>query len=130
MISQTIIYDEKFNFLSLEAQNIFIRILAISDDCGVVPAHSYTLKTLTNPPEKLKSKFDAIISEILEATLLIKFSHSSKDYYCFKKESFEDYQAYLIKNRTKSEYLKISKDEFLELYSNFPKILEFPESER
>lgn len=135
MITQNINIDADLNALSVEAQLLFIRILSVSDDCGVVPANEYELKSLTNPPDKIRSKFNNILNEIISARLLIGFEYNDKPYYCFKKESFEREQAYIIKNRTKSEYLKIHKDVFLALYieisslpensgknSNFPKV--------
>lgn len=116
MITQDINIDEHLNSVSIEAQLLFTRILSVSDDCGVVPANEYTLKSLTNPPDKIRRKFQDFVQELVSTNLLIGFEYNGKPYLCFKRESFERQQAYLIKNRTKSEYLKIEKDDFFRVY--------------
>lgn len=124
MITQDINIDEDLNQLSVEAQLLFIRIISVSDDCGVVPGNEYTLKSLTNPPDKIRNKFHLFLEEITNSKLLLKFDYLGKPYYCFKRESFDRQQAYLIKNRTKSEYLKINKEEFFALYSEISSLPE------
>lgn len=130
MISQELIHDEEVNSLSLEAQYLFTRLIVISDDCGVVPAAEYTLKSLVNPSDRIKNKFSQVMEEIIKANLLIPFELGGKKFYCFKRKAFEDYQAYLIKNRTRSEYLKIKVDEFLELYKSLRENPENPGNSR
>jgi len=109
MISQELISDPEFNFLSIEAQNIFIRMLSVSDDCGVVPANSYRLNTLINTPEELKENLQEFIDEIVCRNLGVRFEYGDENFFSFKKKSFEDYQSYILKKATKSEYLKIHK---------------------
>lgn len=109
MFSQSLIHDEDFNTMSESAQNIFFRMLLVSDDCGIVPATDFTLKTML-------AKDIKHIPEIEKAGLIAKFEFDGRPFYAFKRESFEYHQSYLIKNRTKSEYLKINIDNYLELY--------------
>lgn len=118
MISNEINYDEHFNSLSVEGQLLFIRLLTISDDCGVVPANEYTLNALLNLPSKISKSLKNYIEEIINQGLLVILVHDGKMFYCFKGNSFDTQQAYIIKNRTKSEYLKISIGEFNEVYNN------------
>lgn len=113
MISQAIIYDEDFNKLSFEAQNIFVRMLAVSDDFGIVPANEYTLKALINPPAKLTNKLMQLVKEIIDAGLGIIFEYNNKSWFMFKSESFEEINSYVLAKRTKSEYLKLTKEEIL-----------------
>lgn len=121
MISQELIYDENFNSISIEAQNIFIRMLAVSDDFGVIPANDYTLRALLNPPEKLSKKLQEILKEIVDAKLGITFNYADKFWFMFKPQSFEMINSYVLNKRTKSEYLKLDKDEILS--ENFQEIL-------
>ena len=113
MISQEIIYDEEFNLLSVDAQNIFVRMLAVSDDFGVVPANLYTLKTIINPPQKLINKLAELLTEISEQNLGILFKYNEKEWFMFKPSSFENINSYVLAKRTKSEYLKLTKEEIL-----------------
>lgn len=122
MVTQDINFDEDFNSISLEAQLLFIRCLTIADDCGVFPANDFTLQGLMNCPEKLKKIFGKCFGELTNSKLLIKFNHAGKQFFCFKKESWEENQKYLIKNRTRSEYLKIELQQFLSLYSKLQEI--------
>lgn len=118
MVTQDINFDEDFNSLSLEAQLIFLRCLTIADDCGVFPASEFTLQGLINCPDKLRKNFNTYLEEILLKKIIRKIEHNGKFFYCFKKESWEENQKYLIKNRTRSEYLKIDVSEFSGIYSN------------
>lgn len=126
MITQDINIDETLNNISVESQLLFIKILSVSDDCGVVPANDFTLKSLTNPPEKLRENFTDYISEIIKAGLMFRFEYNSKPYLCFKRESFERQQAYIIKNRTKSEYLKVTVEAFISIYEQILGLIEIP----
>ena len=121
MISQDLIADEQFNRLSTESQNMFIRMLSISDDCGVVPANTYRLSVLTNTGGITK-KIPAIIQEIVEQGLGCVFDHNGEPFFAFKRRSFEEYQSYILKKATKSEYLRIPREEFLELSKNFQEL--------
>jgi hypothetical protein len=122
MLSQNIIYDEDFNSLSIEAQWLFTRMLIITDDCGVVPASNYNLKTMCNLPDKIYSKLQNFLYELINAKLIQGFVYEGKKYFCFKKDTFDDYQAFIIKNRTRSEYLKMDKDSYLEFYNSLQEI--------
>jgi len=122
MISQDIILDEDFNSISVNAQNIFIRMLAVSDDFGVVPASAYTLNKLINTPPKV-NLFECI-QEIIDRKLGFYFVYEDKQFYLFKRERFDEYQSYLIQKRTKSEYLRLSKEiieskDFQEILRNY-----------
>ena len=126
MISQDIIIDEDFNLLSINSQNIFIRMLAVSDDYGVVPSSLYTLDKLINTPKKINLL--QCLHEIVEAKLGQPFSFEGKEFFYFKKERFDDYQSYVIAKRTKSEYLRKPKDfmesnAFQEILGNSPQLL-------
>ena len=109
MISQDLIIDEHINSLSLGAQNIFVRLLAVSDDYGVVPSNEYTLSKLVNPPKKVNLM--ACLLEIAGAGLGILFEYGGNGFFMFKRDRFDDYQSYVIAKRTKSEYLRLSKEE-------------------
>lgn len=123
MISADLISDPHFNGLSLEAQNVFLRMLSVSDDCGVVPINEYRLNTIINTPDRLKKKIRVIVDEIVSAGLGNVFQYSSDDFFAFKSKSFEEYQSYILKKATKSEYLRIPTDEFRELSKSFLEIL-------
>jgi RNAse (barnase) inhibitor barstar len=128
IITQAIICDEDFNIMPCQSRELFFRMIAISDDCGVLPGNIYTLRSLLNPPKDINGKFELYLNEILKNKLLIPFEYNKKPFFFFKRSSFEENQAYLIKNRTKSEYLKISVEDYKLLYNqvlgNFQKIRE------
>ena len=112
MISQELVFDEEFNVLSFEAQSMFLRMLAISDDCGVVPATYTRLRSMTNLPTWNDKKIDKHLKEILNLQLGLLVEYNGKPYFIFKIESFARYQSYIINKRQISEYLKISADSF------------------
>lgn len=118
MITQTINIDEDFNSLSDQAQLLFLKFISITDDCGVIPGNPFTLKSLISLSPKMNEKFSGYLQEITVNKLLFPIIHNDKYFFCFKKESFEENQKYLIKNRTKSEYMKISIEQFDNIYSN------------
>jgi hypothetical protein len=122
MISQDLISDEHFNSISLDAQNIFIRMLSVSDDCGVVPANPYRLNVLINTPNKLRPRLDRILGELVGAGMGYLFEYHDEKFFAFKPSSFEDYQSYILKKATKSEYLRIPKDEFATLSKSFQEL--------
>lgn len=122
MISADLLSDEHFNSLSLEAQNIFIRMLAVSDDCGVVPASEYRLNVLINTPKPLSKKINKILDEILSLGLGVRFTHGEEEFFAFKPGPFQDYQSYILNKARKSEYLRISRDEYAELSKKFSEV--------
>ena len=122
MISQELISDEHFNNISIEAQNIFIRMLSVSDDCGVVPANIYRLNVLINTPKKIFNRLEEILSELVNSGLGYLFNYREERFFAFKPSSFEDYQSYILKKATKSEYLRIPKEDFIELSKKFQEI--------
>jgi hypothetical protein len=122
MISQEMIYDAAFNALSIEAQLLFVRMLAVADDCGVVPADPYELTTLTNPSPKMRKGLMGYVKEIKGAGLMTAFEYSGKPFVMFKRESFDTHQSYLLNKRTRSEYLKMSYDDFVALSKNFQEL--------
>ena len=117
MISEKFNYDEEINSLSIEAQLIFVRMLASADDYGVLPANIYTLDKTINTPEKLKKRLPELLKGIVKSKLGYLFEYKGKEYFMFKITSFDEIQSYLIKNRTKSEYLGLKK-EIMEDYGN------------
>jgi len=124
MLSQEIIYDEEFNSLSIEAQNLFIRMLTVSDDFGIIPANDYTLTTLTNPPKKVVKYLANYLYEITIKGMGIMFVYDDKRYFMFKRTSFDRINSYVIGKRTKSEFLKldaefIESDKFQEILGNY-----------
>lgn len=122
MLSQNIIYDENLNSTSIEAQWLFNRLLIITDDCGVVPASFYSLKSMCNLPDKIYGKLQKLLEELIQVKLIQGFVYEDKRFFCFKKDTFDDYQAFIIKNRTRSEYLKMDKDSYLEFYNSLQEI--------
>jgi 5-methylcytosine-specific restriction endonuclease McrA len=112
MLSQNIIYDEEFNKLSFDAQNLFLRLIVVSDDCGIVPAGEFILAHLINFPENKKKEVRQYLNEIVNNKLGLLIQWKQKEYFMFKKESFINYQSYIINKRVQSEYLKISSSEF------------------
>ncbi|OGU84382.1 MAG: hypothetical protein A2W11_03750 [Ignavibacteria bacterium RBG_16_35_7] len=122
MISQELISDEHFNSISIEAQNIFVRMLSVSDDCGVVPANIYKLNVLINTPKKILGKIEETLAELVKSGLGYLFFFREERFFTFKPSSFEDYQSYILKKATKSEYLRIPKEEFLEISKNFQEL--------
>lgn len=124
MISEELIYDEEFNRLSLEAQSLFVRMLARADDCGVIPANEYSLITLTNPPGRVRKNLPEYLTEMLTDRLGIVFEHDGKRFFAFKRDSFDRIQSYIIAKRTKSEYLNLEAETAIDLISKkFQEIL-------
>jgi len=111
MISQELIIDEEFNSLSIEAQNLFLRMLVVSDDYGVVPANEYALSKLINPPKKIARLTQHYLDEISSVGLGGIVGHNGRQFFIFKPEAFERHQSYILGKRRKSEYLRISKGE-------------------
>ena len=122
MVSEHLIFDEEFNSLSLEAQNIFIRLLAKSDDFGVVPAGSKILCHLINCPAEINGRLDDVLLEITRAGLGRLFEYKAKQFFVFKQESFTRYQSYIFNKRSGSEYLKVSAKEFDRIYIEMCKL--------
>jgi len=112
-ISSDLIHDEEFNCLSIAAQLAFVRLLAVSDDCGVVPTSEHTLNVLIAPPKGLKPQ--ECIDEIVKAGLGQRVQYQGKPYFLFKQSSFRHHQSYIFNKRKQSEYLKISSSEFDEI---------------
>lgn len=110
MISENILYDPGFNSLSMAAQNLFIRLLIKTDDYGIIPADEYALCSMLNLPLAIKRTLPKLLDEIEAAEIGARFTYESKVYFLFKRERFDEYQSYLLKNRTRSEYLRLEKD--------------------
>lgn len=109
MISESLIYDEELNSLSIEAYYIFTRMLAVADDYGVVPGSEYSLRSLLNPHKRVSKKILDYIGEIVKVKLGYYFTYNDKPFFMFKRKSFDEINSYVINKRTKSEYLKIDK---------------------
>ena len=116
-LSQDIIIDEQYNALSLESQNIYVRMLAISDDCGVVPATPYTLNKLLNTPPQLCERITELLQEIVQHGLGSIINHAGRQFFVFKPSAFSHHQAHFLNKRTKSEYLRIPVTMFQRLVS-------------
>lgn len=112
IIFDELINDEKFNSLSIEAQNLFLRMLVVSDDCGVVPASIFTLTNLINPPVGMREKIAELIDEILKAKLGSSWYSNGNPFFIFKSHSFDHHQSSLLTERKRSEYLKMSYFDF------------------
>ena len=117
MISEELIYDERFNKLSLESQSLFMRMLAKADDCGVIPADEYALITLTNPAPKIRKNISKCLCEIVEMEMGNVFWHAGKNFFAFKRDSFDRIQSYVINKRVKSEYLNMDAETAISLIS-------------
>lgn len=128
MISQNLLLDESFNSLSVSAQNIFVRMLVVSDDYGVVPASEYVLRKLINIPESVKLM--EYIQEIVDQGLGKRFRYDGKPFFIYKRDRFDEYQSYLIKNRRKSEYLRLTSQQIQEFSGGSGKFLELPGTSR
>jgi hypothetical protein len=118
MISEELIYDEEFNRLSLEAQCLFIRMLAKADDCGVIPANEYSLVTLTNPPARVRKNLPAYLEEMATDGLGVLFEYEGKRFFAFKRDSFDRIQSYILNKRSRSEYLNLEAETAITLISN------------
>jgi hypothetical protein len=121
LISAQLTSDEEFNSLSLEAQNLFVRMLAVADDCGVVPADTYPLTVMTNPPASYRSEIGQTIREVVEKRLGTLIDHEGKKYFVFKRHAFDTHQSFILNKRTRSEYLRMDVEEFTSRF--FPDIL-------
>lgn len=104
MISQQLIFDKEFNSLSEETQNVFVRMLAISDDFGIVTADDYSLAIQINKTEEVTAK---AVKEITIKKLGVIFYFNSKPYFMFKAKPFDEFQNFIVGKRTKSECLKL-----------------------
>ena len=125
VISGEIIYDDKFNSLSLEAQNLFVRMLAVSDDFGIVPSNLNALKSLTNFQYDLQRSYDELINNNLGKS----FIYNNNKYFAFNKLNFDKIQSWFLNKRTKSEYLYLKSEDLLmipEVSRNFQNIPEIP----
>lgn len=107
MISENLLYDPEYNKLSIEAQLLFIRILIKTDDYGIVPADQWCMFNLS---QKIQNNIDKYLDEIEGSGLAISFYYNEKPFFLLKRDRFDDYQSYLIKNRTRSEYLRLDKE--------------------
>lgn len=106
--------------MSLEGQLIFLRMLSVSDDCGVVPVGEYTLTTLISPPVKIRGRILQVVDEIVGVGLGRIVEFRGKRYFLFKPHSFQAHQSYIVNRRVRSEYLGISAEEFdkIDLYGS------------
>jgi hypothetical protein len=107
MLSENILYDPEFNGLSIDAQNIFIRMLIKTDDYGIIPADQWAMLNL---PKKIERDLECLINEIQHIGLITLFEYEGKPFIAFKCGRFDDYQSYLISKRTRSEALRLEKE--------------------
>ena len=117
VISAEMLVDEEFNSLSLEAQILFLRMLCVSDDYGIVPANEARLCAVLNLSQTIRDNITSFVDEIVDKQLGFKLEADGKRYFVFKPQSFKFWQAQLLSRRQKSEYLRMSGEEVLNLFS-------------
>ncbi len=110
LVTDEIIFKKEFNALSIEAQAAWTRILVKTDDCGVVPADPDELRPLTNMPPKIN--VEKVLAEYQKSQLGILITWKGKPYFVFNPATFDRSQSFILGKRTKSEYLRMSRDEF------------------
>lgn len=109
-ISQEIVHDEHFNSMSIGAQLVFIHLIAVSDDCGVVPIGEHSFVPIVAPPKGVDGR--ACLDEIVKMGLGYRIEYKNQPYFLFKQESFLRHQSYIVNKRIESQYLHISSVEF------------------
>jgi hypothetical protein len=107
MLSENLLYDPNFNLLSIPAQNLFVRMLIKTDDYGILPADRWPMLNL---PVSIERKLEQLIGEMETVGLIVGILYEDRPFLVFKRDRFDEYQSYLIKNRTHSEYLRLSRD--------------------
>ena len=117
VISSAMLVDERFNRLSIEEQIVFLRLLSISDDFGITPGNEAELGAMLNLPDELRRNLNAIILRIVEEDLGHLLTLDGKRFFCFRPRSFKYWQAQLIVKRKRSEYLRLSDEEVMKLFS-------------
>lgn len=130
IVSNEITTDKWFNRLSIESQALWPRLLACSDDFGVLPGDPEELMPLINCPVKLRKDFEKYIAELCE-NLMWRLTYEGETYIIFKPAAFQRHQSFINNKRTKSEYLKLQKEDVLQIFAEFSdsrKILEIPEN--
>jgi hypothetical protein len=115
LISDEIIANRGFNELSIEAQAVWSRMLAKSDDFGVLPADEYELSVLINLPVSLKGKLNAILKEYVSAGMAKIVPYLGKQFFVFKPDTFNRNQSFINGRRTKSECMRLKRAEFEEI---------------
>lgn len=108
---EPILWDPNIRDLSPEAFMLFFRMIMIADDFGIVPADAELLRKLTWWPDRLLRKFSGISQELPEKNFLGLLYHNGNRYYVIKPESWDRTQAYNIRKRTQSKYLKLKAEE-------------------
>jgi hypothetical protein len=111
MISENLLFDPDYNSLSVQSRELFIRMLIKTDDYGILPAHPYTLGGLLNLDNQTKDEMLNLIEEIEGQKLIKCFFYNDSLFFAFKKDRFDEYQSYVIKNRCRSEYLRLPKED-------------------
>jgi hypothetical protein len=120
MLSENLLYDPEFNSLSIEAQNLFVRMLIKSDDYGILPADQWAMLNL---PARISRKLENLVHELEAHGLVQGFIYENKPFFAFKKGRFDEYQSYLIQKRRRSEYLRLDRvamesEKFQEILGN------------
>jgi len=111
----SILLDHDVRDLSPEAFLLFFRIIMVADDFGIVPADPELLRKLTWWPDKLLRKFSGTSQELPEKNFLGLILHNGEKFYNIKPESWDRIQAYHIRKRTQSKYLKLKAEEALKV---------------
>lgn len=111
MLSENLLYDPHYNMMSVQARELFVRLLIKTDDFGVIPGEDYTLGAILNLDEYQKKHLEELIGEMENAGLLKGFIYQDKPYLMMKRDRFDEYQAYVVRNRTQSEYLRVKTED-------------------
>jgi hypothetical protein len=106
-ISEELLTDPDLACLPDSTQLFFIKMLAISDDFGFVPFEVYRLAKLLGVSDRRRTRVVQWMGEILQAKLGRLVRRGDDYFFMFKPETFDRIQAYLLNNRTQSEYLNL-----------------------
>jgi hypothetical protein len=107
MIWDNFLIDRDINSVSVPAQLLFVRMIVKTDDYGIIPADVYTMEKSLNLPRTIMRKLDEHIRELTDQQLITGFVYDGKPYFSLKRDRFDEYQAYLINKRTRSECLRL-----------------------
>lgn len=136
------VFDDDINSLSDFEERVFVRLLVIADDYGIIPGKISELCKRTGIDRSRIEEFSGAVRKLLEISILQKLTFGGEPFFSFKPHTFDEIQTE-VRKRTRSEYLKVraknreelesqldivSKEEILlEDSGSFQKIQEIPE---